>query len=50
LKDGWELDRVKGSHHIMRMNGISLSIPIHGNEDLKPEILNFLNKKAGYKE
>jgi predicted RNA binding protein YcfA (HicA-like mRNA interferase family) len=48
MKDGWALDRVKGSHHIMRKNGISLSVPVHKNEDLKPGILNFLNKKAGY--
>ena len=50
MKDGWELDRVKGSHHIMRKNGVSLSIPVHANADLKPGILNSLNKKAGYKQ
>lgn len=49
MKDGWVLDRVKGSHHIMRKKGISLSVPVHNNEDLKPGILNSLNKKAGYK-
>ena len=48
MKDGWELDRVRGSHHIMRKNGICLSVPVHRNEDLKPGILNDLNKKAGY--
>jgi predicted RNA binding protein YcfA (HicA-like mRNA interferase family) len=46
-KNGWILDRIKGSHHIMRKNGISLSIPIHANEDLKPGILNVLKKQAG---
>jgi predicted RNA binding protein YcfA (HicA-like mRNA interferase family) len=50
MKDGWELDRVKGSHHIMRKNGISLSVPVHGTDELKPGILNTLNKKAGYKK
>ena len=50
MKDDWQLDRVKGSHYIMRKNGISLSIPVHGIEDLKPGLLNFLNKKAGYKK
>ena len=49
MKDGWTLDRVKGSHHIMRKNSICLSVPVHKNEDLKPGILNDLNKKAGYK-
>ena len=50
MKDGWELDRVRGSHHIMRKDGICLSVPVHKNEDLKPGILNNLNKKAGYKK
>jgi len=50
LQDGWELDRVKGSHHIMRKDGINLSVPVHGSANLKPGILNFLNKKAGYKK
>jgi len=50
MKDGWELDRVKGSHHIMRKNGVCLSVPVHGNEDLKPGILNDLNKRAGCKK
>ena len=50
LNDGWELDRVKGSHHILRKNSICLSVPVHKNEDLKPGILNFLWKKAGYRK
>ncbi|AEF85581.1 conserved domain protein [Treponema primitia ZAS-2] len=49
MKDGWILDRVNGSHHIMRKNSINLSVPVHGNGDLKPGILNTLMKKAGYK-
>ena len=49
LRDGWELDRVRGSHHIMRKDGVILSIPVHGNKDLKAGIYNDLNKKAGYK-
>ena len=50
IKDGWKLDRVNGSHHIMRKNDICLSVPVHGNEDLKPGILNTLAKKEGYKK
>ena len=50
MKDGWELDRVRGSHHIMRKNDVSLSVPVHKNDNLKPGILNELNKKAGYKK
>ncbi|MDR3335078.1 MAG: type II toxin-antitoxin system HicA family toxin [Treponema sp.] len=49
LKDGWVLVRINGSHHVMRKNGTSISMPVHKNEDLKPGILNSLPKKAGYK-
>ena len=48
IRDGWTLDRVNGSHHIMRKNGVVLSVPVHKNEDLKPGMLNSLYKKAGY--
>jgi len=50
MKDGWDLDRVRGSHHIMRKNGVSLSVPVHKNDDLKQGILSELSKKAGYKK
>jgi predicted RNA binding protein YcfA (HicA-like mRNA interferase family) len=46
-KNGWILDRIKGSHHILRKNGDSLAVPVHKNEDLKPGIFNSLKKKAG---
>jgi predicted RNA binding protein YcfA (HicA-like mRNA interferase family) len=49
MKDGWVLDRVKGSHHIMLNGGVTIAVPVHGNEDLRPGILNSLMKKAGYK-
>ena len=50
MNDGWELDRINGSHHIMRKNNICLSVPVHKNEYLKPGLLNFLEKKAEYKK
>jgi predicted RNA binding protein YcfA (HicA-like mRNA interferase family) len=48
-KDGWILDRVKGSHHIMRKGSTSISVPVHGNGDMKPGILDSLKKQAGLK-
>ncbi|GHV44324.1 hypothetical protein AGMMS49546_28110 [Spirochaetia bacterium] len=48
-KDGWILDRIKGSHHIMRKGSTSIAVPVHGNEDLKAGIFNSLLKQAGYK-
>jgi len=46
----WTLDRVRGSHHIMRKNNDSLSVPVHKNEDLDKGIYQELLKKAGYKK
>lgn len=36
-ENGWVLRRISGSHHIYKnvKTGISVSIPIHGNKDLK---------------
>jgi predicted RNA binding protein YcfA (HicA-like mRNA interferase family) len=48
-KDGWVLDRIKGSHHIMRKGATSISVPVHKNEDLKLGMLDSLKKQAGLK-
>jgi predicted RNA binding protein YcfA (HicA-like mRNA interferase family) len=49
MKDGWVLDRVSGSHHIMIKGELSVSVPVHANKDLQPGTYNSLMKKAGYK-
>jgi predicted RNA binding protein YcfA (HicA-like mRNA interferase family) len=34
---GWHLDRINGSHHIyVHPDGRRVSVPVHGNSDLKP--------------
>lgn len=43
-KNGWELDRIRGSHYIFLKNGIPLTVPYHKNikkgvlEDLKKQV------------
>jgi predicted RNA binding protein YcfA (HicA-like mRNA interferase family) len=39
---GWVLQRIKGSHHIYSKPGERkiISIPVHGNRDLKPGLAN----------
>lgn len=32
---GWVLDRISGSHHIMKKGSYLASIPVHGSHDLK---------------
>lgn len=33
--EGWVLDHVKGSHHIMKKGKLTATIPVHGGKDLK---------------
>ena len=47
-KNGWELDRIQGSHHIFKNGNKTISIPLH-NKDLKPGILHKLLKEAELK-
>ncbi len=45
---GWELKRVRGSHHVYahpNRTGI-VTIPIHGNRDLKAGTLHAIMKEA----
>lgn len=37
-KDGWLIERVSGSHHVMgHTDGRHISVPVHGNRPLPPE-------------
>ena len=47
-RHGWQLLRVKGSHHIYGKPGsiVRLSIPIHANRPLKTGLLRHLIKIA----
>ena len=51
-KKGWELRRTSGSHHIYAKEGNPnrISIPVHGNKDLKFGLLRFFMGIAGIDE
>ncbi len=51
-KNGWQLLRINGSHHIYGKSGsvIRLSVPVHGNQSLKTGLLRHLLKMAGLNE
>ncbi len=51
-KKGWELKRVKGSHHVYAKHGnpARISVPIHKNIPLKVGLLKHLMKIAGIVE
>jgi predicted RNA binding protein YcfA (HicA-like mRNA interferase family) len=46
---GWVLQRIQGSHHIYSKAGERkvISIPVHGNRDLKPGLANRIARDAG---
>jgi predicted RNA binding protein YcfA (HicA-like mRNA interferase family) len=51
-RKGWQLIRIQGSHHIYRKPGevTRISVPIHGNKDLKIGLLKHFMKQAGLSE
>ncbi len=45
---GWQVDRIKGSHHIMHKEGCApFPIPIKANRDLKPGTLRAMIRQSG---
>lgn len=46
--NGWVVDRIKGSHHMLKKGERMLVVPIHG-KDVKPGLLNKILKDAGLK-
>ena len=51
-KNGWELLRIQGSHHIYGKSGneARISVPVHKNQDLKVGLLRHLLKLAGLRK
>lgn len=49
---GWQLRRINGSHHIPSKSGRRerLSVPVHGNQNLKTGLLRHLLKTSGLTE
>jgi predicted RNA binding protein YcfA (HicA-like mRNA interferase family) len=49
---GWQLTRVTGSHHVFVTSGQNtrISVPVHGNQDLKIGLQRAIMKLAGIRE
>ncbi len=46
--DGWVLDRISGSHHIMIKEGRrSIPIPVHGKKEIPIGLTKRILKQAG---
>jgi predicted RNA binding protein YcfA (HicA-like mRNA interferase family) len=47
IKDGWVLERINGSHHVMKKGNRTEIIPVHGNKDIPNGLLIKILKRAG---
>ena len=47
-KDGWTVDRIHGSHYIMKKGNQTEVIPVH-NTDIPKGLLNAILKRTGLK-
>lgn len=45
-KNGWILDRIKGSHHVMKKDGKTVVVPVH-NTDVQKGLLKAILKDMG---
>jgi predicted RNA binding protein YcfA (HicA-like mRNA interferase family) len=48
-ENGWMLDRIHGSHHIMVKDGIAVPVPVHGKRDIGAGLLAAIQRQSGVK-
>ena len=48
IRNGWELKRIKGSHHIFTKNKVSLTVPLH--KTLSKGVLENIKKQVNNSE
>lgn len=47
-QNGWRIDRINGSHHVMKKGDRTEIIPVH-NTDIPTGLLNKILKRTGLK-
>ncbi len=47
-KHGWQVDRINGSHYVMKKGSATEIIPVH-NRDIPKGLCNAILKRAGLK-
>lgn len=48
MQNGWEIERIHGSHHILKKDGLTEVVPIH-SKDVPTGLLNKILKRTGLK-
>ena len=46
-KNGWQIDRISGSHHIMVKGNRTISVPVHGKQELGKGLIHAILKQVG---
>jgi predicted RNA binding protein YcfA (HicA-like mRNA interferase family) len=46
---GWMLVRINGSHHMLKKDGVTVPIPVHGARDIGVGLLKRIEKQTGVK-
>ena len=49
VKNGWRIDRIESSHHILVKGKQTVSIPVHAGKAIPAGLLNKLLKQMGLK-
>jgi len=47
--EGWVLDRIAGSHHILVKEGRAVPVPVHGHRDIGPGLVSAIARQTGVK-
>ena len=47
--DGWQLVRVRGSHHLMEKNGKVVPVPVHSSKEIGKGLLAEIERQTGVK-
>lgn len=48
-QDGWQIVRVRGSHHLLSNGVITVPVPVHGKQDVGIGLLRAIEKQTGVK-
>ncbi len=47
--EGWHLNRINGSHHIMVKDGKAVPVPVHGGRDVGVGLVANISRQIGVK-
>jgi predicted RNA binding protein YcfA (HicA-like mRNA interferase family) len=47
--EGWQLNRINGSHHIMVKDGKAVPVPVHGGRDVGVGLVANISRQTGVK-